>query len=334
MIFWKPRVTRLRNWMKNFTRIVLIGVFMAVFSGCASVNLGPSIQPLKEKTLMGKGSDKVLLLDIQGLISNQDKRAITGFPINKGMVETVREILMKAEEDDKIKALLLRINSPGGTVTSSDIIYHEIMSFKAKKKVKVYVSIVDLAASGGYYIAMSGDTLMAHPTSLTGSIGVIAVKANVSGLMEKIGVGWEVVKSGDKKDFLSPLRALTAEEKILFQNTIDNFHNRFVDTIVTNRPGLDVAMVRKLADGRVYNSDQALDAKLIDAIGYLDDTLERMSKELGMTDPKVITYHRPGEYKSNLYSSLPNSPTINLLNIDLGINLDRTSPHFMYLWMP
>jgi protease-4 len=320
--------------MKTFTRIVLVGVFMIAFSGCASVNLGPSIKPLKEKTLMGKGSDKILLLDIQGLISNQDKRAFTGFPIKKGMVETVREILMKAEEDDKIKALLLRINSPGGTVTSSDIIYHEIMSFKEKKKVKVYVSIVDLAASGGYYIAMSGDTLMAHPTSLTGSIGVIAVKVNVSGLMKKIGVGWEVVKSGDKKDFLSPLRALTAEEKILFQNTIDNFHNRFVGTIVKNRPGLDLATVRKLADGRIYNSDQALDAKLIDAIGYLDDTLERMSKELGMTDPKVITYHRPGEYKSNLYSSLPNSPTINLLNIDLGLNLDRTSPHFMYLWMP
>lgn len=320
--------------MKPFLRIAIVGVVMIFFSGCASFNLGPSIKPLKEKTLMGKGSDKVLLLDIQGIISNQDKRALTGFPIKKGMVETVREILMKAEEDDKIKAVLLRINSPGGTVTASDIIYHEIMSFKEKKKIKIYVSIVDLAASGGYYIAMAGDTLMAHPTSLTGSIGVIAVKVNVSGLMEKLGVGWEVVKSGDKKDFLSPLRALTPEEKILFQNTIDSFHNRFVATIVKNRPDLDIKTVKTLADGRVYNSDQALEAKLIDAIGYLDDTLELIGKELGVTDPKVISYHRPGEYKSNLYSSLPNSPTINLLNIDLGLNLDRTSPHFMYLWMP
>jgi protease-4 len=320
--------------MKPLLRIAIVGVVMIFFSGCASFNFGPSIKPLKEKTLMGKGSDKVLLLDIQGLISNQDKRALTGFPIKKGMVETVREILMKAEEDDKIKAVLLRINSPGGTVTASDIIYHEIMSFKEKKKIKIYVSIVDLAASGGYYIAMAGDTLMAHPTSLTGSIGVIAVKMNVSGLMEKLGIGWEVVKSGDKKDFLSPLRALTPEEKILFQNTIDSFHNRFVATIVKNRPDLDLKTVKTLADGRVYNSGQALEAKLIDAIGYLDDTLELIGKELGVTDPKVISYHRPGEYKSNLYSSLPNSPTINLLNIDLGLNLDRTSPHFMYLWMP
>jgi len=320
--------------MKPYFRIAIFIAFMIAAGGCASFNLGPSLKPLKEKTLMGEGSDKVLLLDIQGLISNQDKRAITGFPIKKGMVETVREILMKAEEDDDIKALLLRINSPGGTVTSSDIIYHEIISFKEKMKIKVYVSIVDMAASGGYYIAMSGDTIMAHPTSLTGSIGVIAVKVNVSGLMEKIGVDWEVIKSGDKKDFLSPLRSLTAEERRLFQYTIDSFHNRFVGTIVKNRSGLDLETVQNLADGRIYNSEQALEAKLIDGIGYLDDTLELIEKELGISDPKVIVYHRPDEYKTNLYSSLPYSPNINLLNIDLGLNLDKTSPHFMYLWMP
>ncbi len=320
--------------MKPVFRMAIISAVLIAFSGCASFNLGPSIKPLKEKTLMGKGSEKVLMLDIQGLISNQDKRSITGFSIEKGMVQTVREILMMAEEDDKIKAVLLRINSPGGTVTSSDIIYHEIMSFKEKRKIKVYVSIVDLAASGGYYIAMAGDTLMAHPTSLTGSIGVIAVKVNVAGLMDKIGVDWEVVKSGDKKDFLSPLRPLTAEEKILFQNTIDSFHNRFVDTILKNRPELDLKAVQNLADGRIYNSEQALEAKLIDKIGYLDDTLELIGKDLGITDPKVVTYHRPGEYKSNLYSSIPPPTAINMLNIDLGLRLDKISPHFMYLWMP
>lgn len=320
--------------MKPFFRFAVFVLFMIAAGGCATFNLSPSIKPLKEKTLMGKGSDKVLLLDIQGLISNQDKRSLTGFPIKKGMVETIREILMKAEEDDDIKALLLRINSPGGTVTSSDIIYHEIMAFKEKMKIKVYVSIVDLAASGGYYIAMSGDTIMAHPTSLTGSIGVIAVKVNVAGLMDKIGVDWEVVKSGDKKDFLSPLRPLTIEERKLFQQTIDSFHKRFVGTIVKNRPGLELEAVQTLADGRIYNSEQALEAKLIDKIGYLNDTLELIGKDLGVTDPKVITYHRPGEYKSNLYSSLPASPTINLLNIDLGLDLNRTAPHFMYLWMP
>jgi len=282
---------------------------------------------------MGKGADKVLLVDIQGIISNRSERSITGFPVKTGMVERVREILMKAEEDDNIKALLLRINSPGGTVTSSDIIYHEIQKFKARKKLKVYVSIVDLAASGGYYIAMAGDSIMGHPTSLTGSIGVIAMKVNVDGLMKKIGVSWEVVKSGDKKDFLSPLRPLTDEELKLFQFTIDSFHNRFVEVIAENRPDLELAQVKPLADGRVYNAKQALDAKLIDKIGYLDDTLDLIKKELGVSKIKVITYHRPGEYKSNIYSSLSAPPVINLINIDLGLNLNKSSPHFMYLWM-
>ena len=313
------------------TMIILWLVMTAV--GCASFHFGPSMKPLKEKVIMGKGSDKVLLMDIQGLISNKEERSLTGFPVKMGMVERVREILMKAEEDDDIKALLVRINSPGGTVTSSDIIYHEIKAFKEKKKIKVYVSILDLAASGGYYIAMAADSIMSHPTSLTGSIGVIALKVNVEGLMEKIGVDWEIIKSAEKKDFLSPLRPLTAEEKNLFQFTIDSFHNRFVEVIAQNRPDLDLAQVKPLADGRVYNAKQALDAKLIDHIGYLDDTLDLIKKELGLSDVKVVTYHRPGDYKSSLYSSLPASPTINLLNIDLGLNLDKISPHFMYLWM-
>ena len=320
--------------MKSMLKIAAVFLIVVTVGGCASFNLGPSIKPLKEKTILGKGDDKVLLVDIQGLISNQEERTLTGFSVKKGMVERVREILKKAEDDDDIKALLVRINSPGGTVTSSDIIYHEITRFKEKKKIKVYVSIVDLAASGGYYIAMAGDSIMGHPTSLTGSIGVIALKVNVEGLMNKIGVDWEVVKSGEKKDFLSPLRPLTEEEKKLFQITIDSFHNRFVNVIADNRSELDLTKVKPLADGRVYNAEQALEAKLIDRIGYLDDTLDLIKNELGVDKIRVVTYHRPGEYKSNLYSSLPASPTINLLNIDLGLNLDRTSPHFMYMWMP
>ncbi|GJL78354.1 MAG: signal peptide peptidase SppA [Nitrospinaceae bacterium] len=322
------------KFIKLGCKVAILFGFWLTASGCATFNFGPSIEPLKEKTVLGKGSDKVLLVDIQGLISNKEKRAFTGFPIEIGMVERVREILRKAEKDKNLKALLLRINSPGGTVTSSDIIYHEIKAFKARKKIKVYVSIVDLAASGGYYIAMAGDSIMGHPTSLTGSIGVIAVKINVEGLMSKIGVDWEVVKSGDKKDFLSPLRPLTDEEMKLFQLTIDSFHNRFVAVIAENRPELGLSKIKPLADGRVYNAEQALEAKLIDHIGYLDDSLDLIKKELGLSEVKVVTYLRPGDYKPTLYSSIPASPTLNLLNIDLGLNLDRTSPHFMYLWMP
>ncbi|MFQ5448985.1 MAG: signal peptide peptidase SppA [Nitrospinaceae bacterium] len=318
---------------KCLANIVFLGVCLAAVSGCATINLGPSIAPLKEKVVLGKGPEKVLLLDIHGMISNVEKRSLAGFLIKLGMVERVREILRKAEEDDRIKALLVRINSPGGTVTSSDIIYHEIKSFKEKKKVRVYVSMLDLAASGGYYIAMAGDKIMAHPTTLTGSIGVIALKLNMQELFHKVGVGWEVVKSGDKKDFLSPFRPLTKEERRLFQDTIDSYHQRFLHVIAENRPGLDMDQIANLADGRVYNARQALDSQLIDKIGYMEDTLKLIEQELKISDPKVITYHRPGEYKSNIYSSLSGAPTINLVNINLGLDPITTSPNFMYLWM-
>ncbi len=304
-------------------------------SGCAALKIGPTIAPLKEKTLSGHGPEKVLVLDIHGMINNQEKRAITGHPIKVGMVERVREILAKAEQDRRIKALLVRINSPGGTVTSSDIIYHEIQAYKERTNTRVYVSILDMAASGGYYIAMAGDKIVGHPTSLTGSIGVIALKVNLEGLLHKVGVDWEIVKSADKKDFLSPLRRLTAEERKLFQSTIDSYHERFLTIIAENRPELELEDVKTLADGRVFTAEKAMEAKLIDMIGYLDQTLDTIRVEMGLSDPKIIAYHRPGEYKSNLYSSTPAAPpTFNMINIDLGLNLETTSPHFMYMWMP
>jgi protease-4 len=249
------------------------------------------------------------------------------------MVEQVKEILEKAEKDDKIRALLLRINSPGGTVTASDIIYHDIKKFKEKTGKKVYVSIVDLAASGGYYIAMAGDRIVAHPTSLTGSIGVIALKINLGGLLHKVGVDWEVIKSAEKKDFLSPLRALTEEERKIFQSTIDHFHQRFVQVIAEGRPDLGPLKISQLADGRVYTSNEALKHKLIDKIGYMDDTLELMKEELGLDEIKVVTYARSGQYKTNIYSKLEEPATVNLINLNLGFNFDSPAPHFMYLWM-
>ncbi|MFQ5672544.1 MAG: signal peptide peptidase SppA [Nitrospinales bacterium] len=304
--------------------------------GCTflKVNLSPSVSPLKEKVISDEGPAKILLLDIRGLIANKKQRGFTGAERDTGMVDRVRESLKKAEKDDDIKAILLRINSPGGTVTSSDIIYNELRSFKKKRNIKVYAALMDLATSGGYYIAVAADHITAHPTSITGSIGVIALKVNLQGLMEKIGVDWEVVKSGDKKDFLSPFRSFTKKERQLFQENIDDFHRRFVEVIAENRPGLELPAVRELADGRIFSARQALDNKLIDDIGYLDDVLSLIKKDLGDAHVKVVTYYRSGEYKSNIYSSVNGAPTINMVNIDLSSITLNNSPRFMYLWMP
>ena len=320
--------------MLNLIFRVLFFIVVTLFSySCAVINLGPQIESLEEVVIEeGSGDEKILLIDIDGPISNRPKKTLVGFQSETGMVDRIREILKKAENDKKIKGILLRINSPGGTVTSSDIIYHEIKSFKERYNVKVYVSVVDVAASGGYYIAMAGDSIMAHPTSLVGSIGVLALKINLEGLMGKVGVEWEVVKSSKKKDFMSPFRPLTKEERTLFQETIDSYYNRFVDVVVLNRSRLDARAVKILADGRVYNARQALEKYLVDSIGYLEDIVKLAKKELNQPGLKVVTYGRPREYKSNYYSSMGSVPKINLINLDMGFDWNQISPQFLFLW--
>ena len=313
---------------------VFLFFWVVIFSySCALIKVSPQIESFEEIVVEeGSAVEKILLIDIDGPISNRPKKTLVGFRSDTGMVDRIREILKKAEKDKNIKGILLRVNSPGGTVTSSDIIYHEIKSFKERFKVKVYVSVIDVAASGGYYVALAGDSIMVHPTSLVGSIGVLALKLNLEGLMDKVGVEWEVVKSSKKKDFMSPFRPLTKEERVLFQETIDRYYDRFVDLVVLNRDGLDVKEVRALADGRVYNARQALNNHLVDSIGYLKDLVELAKKELDQPDLKVVTYSRPREYKSNYYSSMGSTPKINLINLDLGFDWNQISPQFLFLW--
>ena len=320
--------------MLALTLRILFFIVVVLFGcSCAVIRMGSQIDSLEEVVVEGgSGNGKMLLIDIDGPISNRPKKTLVGFQSETGMVDRIREILKKAENDKKIKGILLRINSPGGTVTSSDIIYHEIKSFKERYNVKVYVSVVDVAASGGYYIAMAGDSIMAHPTSLVGSIGVLALKINLEGLMGKVGVEWEVVKSSKKKDFMSPFRPLTKEERTLFQETIDSYYNRFVDVVVLNRSRLDARAVKILADGRVYNARQALEKHLVDSIGYLEDIVKLAKKELNQPGLKVVTYGRPREYKSNYYSSMGSVPKINLINLDMGFDWNQISPQFLFLW--
>lgn len=317
-------------------KLIFLLIFLSVHSGCAFFNLslGSRISPLEETVVSGEGDDKVLVIAIKGLISNKKSKTIFGNVMEVGMVERIRETLKKADADHHIKAILLKINSPGGTVTSSDIIYHQLKSFKNKKGIRVYAIFMDLAASGGYYVAQAADKIFAHPTSVTGSIGVISLKMNLKNLLDKVGVEFEVVKSGEKKDFLSPFRPFTVEERELFQETIDSMHQRFVDTVLENRPGISRASMKSLADGRIFTSQQALDFKLIDHIAYLDEAEELIKQDLAVQKLKFVVYSRPGQYKNNLYSALPYSPTINLLNVDLNFLPLNLESKFLYLWIP
>jgi protease-4 len=158
------------------------------------------------------------------------------------------------------------------------------------------------------------------------------MKLNMQVLMGKVGVEWEVVKSSEKKDFMSPFRSLSDEERKLFQDTIDRYHERFVDIVTLNRPELDRKSVKDLADGRVFGARQALESHLADSIGYLQDTVELIKQDLEQPYMQVVTYSRPGEYKSNIYSSVSVPSQLNFINLDMGLDFNHLSPQFMYLW--
>lgn len=325
------------NLRHKFFSILFIFSLLFFFSGCAiiSVQIGGKIAPFKEKTLTGKGQDKILLIDISGIISEKGQRGITGGKIESGMVERIKEQLNKAEKDKRIKAIILRLNTPGGTVTASDIIYHELLEFKKRRNIKIIAAMMGISTSGGYYIAMAADKIVAHPTTITGSLGVIALKVNLKGLFDKIGIENETIKSGDKKDIASPFRPFSPEEKKIFQEIIDSLFQRFVEVINTGRKKLSLEEIRKIADGRIYTAQQALNLKLIDQIGYLEQAIDLAKKEAGLKKAKVITYFRPNHYKENIYSSIYPGTNPNINNIlNMASFGDRMGTKFMYLWLP
>ncbi|NPV03436.1 MAG: signal peptide peptidase SppA [Syntrophaceae bacterium] len=321
--------------MKRMICIALLAAMPLLWSGCAYVNLSllPEPGPLREKVVEGRGDAKILLLDVTGIIS-EEKRRTLGMRQESSVIEEFREALRKARRDTKIAGLVVRINSPGGTVTASDILRHEILEYKKQTGVRVAACLMGVAASGGYYVATAADEIVAHPTTITGSIGVIAMKFNVQGLFGKIGVEAEAIKSGDKKDLLSPFRPATEDEKRIVQAVIDQLHARFVDVVADGRKPLSREAVVKLADGRIYTAAQALELKLVDRVGYLDSALEGIKSARNLTEASVIVYHRPGSYKGSVYAEAGTGTTVvNILPQDLE-SLLPGGMQFMYLWAP
>jgi protease IV len=288
-------------------------------AGCVTVkvSLFEEAKPFKEQTISGYGRDKVLLMDVSGVIVEGPHR-ILGLLSGVTAPSRIKEELEKAEKDDHVKAVVLKINSPGGTVSAADVILHELRAFKAKKRVPVVVCFEGMAASGGYYVAQAGDVIYAYPTCITGSIGVIAMKFNLKGLMDKVGVGTDVVKSGAWKDFWSPFKPATPQEKEMMQQVINDFYRRFVNEVAQGRK-MSLKKVQDLADGRIFTADQAKNLGLVDTLGYLDEAITDAKGRAGLgEEAKVVRYHRPGSYKPTIYSWLP--------------ELESAGPQFLYLW--
>ena len=233
------------------------------------------------------GGEAVGVLQVQGTID--DSR------------ETI-QALKQFRETKGIKAVVVRIDSPGGAVAPTQEIYEEIE--KLRKKKPVFASLGGVAASGGYYIASACEQVVSNPGTLTGSIGVIMQLGNVEELMKRLGVQGYSIKSGPNKDIGSPLKPLTPEGKAILQSLVDNVHGQFVSAVAKGR-GLPEEKVRELADGRVYSGEQAKRLGLVDLLGNMEDAVDLAAKRVGIKGPPQVVYSRTEErsWWERLFSS-------------------------------
>jgi len=244
-----------------------------------------------EVALEGKGDDKIVIIPVKGFITFADSRS---FWERESMGKKVEERLLAAQDDPAVKAVILDIDTPGGSITASDIIYHRVKEIQAAGKI-VVADFGDLAASGGYYLACSADYIVAHPTTITGSIGVIIQSLNLEGLLGKLGIKDVTVKRGEEKDFLSPFREMTPEEREMLQGVVDEMYERFLSVVAEGRD-LTREELDKVAGGRIFTGPQALANGLVDEIGYQDTAIE-MARELAdLEAAAVIEYKKQSPF--------------------------------------
>jgi protease-4 len=216
--------------------------------------------------------DKIAVVEISGVITQ-----------SSGIIEEIHQYL----EDEGVKAIILRIDSPGGGVGPSQEIHREVLKVKTRKK--VVTSMGSVAASGGYYIACASDLIVANPGTITGSIGVLMEFTNIEELFKKIGIKGVVLKSGEHKDIGSPFREMTPEEKKIIQAVIDNVHQQFIQAVAEGRK-MDHSKVAQIADGRILTGEQAKQAGLVDQIGNLQDAIDTTAKLVGIEGKPNVLY--------------------------------------------
>ena len=266
-----------RSWFRKILLLLGIGIGLLFLVNLLFPDLDLSME------------DRIALIRVEGIILDSQS--------------TVTE-LKRFAENPSVKAIVLRIDSPGGGVVPSQEIYDAVQRVRNKNNKAVIASMGTVAASGGYYIAAATDRIIANPGTLTGSIGVIMETANVEGLLKKIGVEGIVVKSGKFKDVGSPLRKMTDDEQALLQSVMDDVHKQFIDAVAEGR-AMEVATVQALADGRIFTGRQAKEAKLVDELGNLEDAIQLAADLAGIEgEPKVVEPRRRFSFRELIESRL------------------------------
>ncbi|WHY65976.1 signal peptide peptidase SppA [Neobacillus sp. SuZ13] len=289
-------------------------------------------QPFTEEVVNeGNELKKIVILDVNGVIQDTGETGSilqsSGFNHQDFMKK-----LNYIKDDDSVKGIIIKVNSPGGGVVESAEIHDKLTEIQKETKKPVYISMGSMAASGGYYISTAAKKIYASPETMTGSLGVIMEGINYKGLADKYGVDFVTIKSGKHKDIMSPTRKMTEEERQILQSMINNSYQGFVKVISEGRK-LPITQVKKIADGRVYDGRQAKELQLIDGFGYLDDVVKYMKKQEKLKGAQVVRYS-----DSLGLGSLFTMQAKKLMGIDMEMAgllkvLSRpNSPRLMYLY--
>lgn len=294
-----PKRSFLAKHKGTFIAVALVITFVilpifAVYNFINSISSDIERSEKEDAVISGSGEDKIALINIDGIIvETEPQRSLGSVTEDVTTARGIKKILRKIDADENVKAVLLRVNSPGGSAVASEEIYRDLLDFKKKSGKKLVAYFSDTAASGAYYISMAADQIVANPSTITGSIGVIISYFNFKDIAEKYGVKNIVYKSGAHKDIISEFRDPTDEEKAIIQGIISDTYDNFVKAVSSGR-ALPESQVQTLADGRIYSAKQAVELKLVDQTGTLEDAIDATLALADLEKASVVEFGQPG----------------------------------------
>jgi protease-4 len=317
----------------GFGRAIFVSALVLLLLGSAVLNLvliagsvGGSSGTIQQSVQSGGGTDKIAVIPVRGIIDTATSMQFDRF-------------MDMAQADKTVKAVVIEVDSPGGTVTASDEIYHRLKAFKSKKAVPVVVSMGSLATSGGYYAACGADYVFAQPTTFTGNIGVLMPRYNFSKLMEKYGVEeTTIVSSGSRfKNAGSSFRPESPEEIRYMQELADSAFSQFKSVVTAGRSSKLKANLEDIANGKVFTANTALNMGLIDQVGYLEDAQAHAATAAGLSGPTVVRYHDPPSLlqllmaSSNIGGTTAKGEGVSI-TVDQKLLHELSTPRPLYLW--
>lgn len=308
-----------------------------VVTGSGNVGIDMAPTPLKAPVIPLLTSQRqpapneclIAVVDVDGVLTNAEATGLGSWGENP--VSLFRERLDAVAADERVQALVIRINTPGGSVTASDIMWQDLTRFKQRRKMPVVACLMDVGAGGGYYLATAADHIIAHPTSVTGAIGCSLNLYNLQDLLAQFNIASVPINAGKHIDLGSPLKPLDDERRQMLQSMADEFHQRFRQLVLKQRPGVQDSDTT--FDGRVFTARQALELNLVDDLGYLDDAVVAAREMAEVRKASVVFFHRPGDPALSPYAITPNKPLQTTLVPVSVPGMDRSRlPAFLYMW--